>query len=108
MRPKPAFHEISEFSTSRLGAAFGGQLLKHSFSPKVVNQRSFPGGEMSANHCEILPHRGVADKLSNQCVSIRFRFCKEQNPGGKTIDAMHDKGSLSLPFSSAESRDHAD
>jgi len=60
-----------------------------------VNERPFFDAEMSANYCEILPHRSVAKKLSNECVSIRLGFCKEQHPGRKTIDAMYDKGSLS-------------
>jgi hypothetical protein len=92
---KTAFDEIPKFSTSRLGGALGAQLLKHSFSSKVVNERPFFDAEMSANHGQILPHRTVAEKLSNQCVSIPVGFCKEQNPRGKTIDAMYDKGSLS-------------
>src|SRR5260370_22734030 len=80
---KTAFDEIPKFSTSRLGACLGGQPLKHSFSSKVVNERPFFDAEMSANHCEILPDRTMAEKLSNEGVSIRFGFCKEQNPGGK-------------------------
>jgi hypothetical protein len=63
---------------------------------KVVNERPFFYGEMSANYCEILPHRSVAEKLSNERVSIRAGFCKEQDPGRVTIDAMYDKGPLSL------------
>jgi len=92
---KTAFDEIPKFSTSRMGAALAAQPLKYSFSSKVVNERPFFDAEMSANHCKILPHRTVPEKLSNQCVSIPFGFCKEQNPRGKTIDAMYDKGSLS-------------
>jgi hypothetical protein len=38
----------------------------------------------------------MAEKLSNEYVAIRLSFRKEQNPGRKTIDAMHDEGSLSL------------
>jgi hypothetical protein len=40
----------------------------------------------------------MTEKLSNECVSIRFSFCKKQDPGRKTIDAMYDKDSLSLRF----------
>jgi hypothetical protein len=40
----------------------------------------------------------MAEKLSNECISIRLSFREEQNPGRKTIDAMYDKGSLSLHF----------
>jgi hypothetical protein len=36
------------------------------------------------------------EKLSNECIPIRFSFRKEQDTGRKTIDAMHHKGSLSL------------
>lgn len=71
-------------------------MLKHSFLSKVVNERPFFDAEMPANDCEILPHRSVAEKLLNQCVSIRPGFCKEQDPGSVTIDAMHDKSPLSL------------
>ena len=81
-----------------MGVALGGQPLKHSFPSKVVNERPFFGAEMSANYREILPYRSMAEKLSNECVSIRLGFCKEQNPGRKTIDAMYDKGPLSLRF----------
>ncbi len=58
----------------------------------------FLGAETPANHREILPQRSMAEKLSNECISIRFSFCKEQNPGRKTINTMHDEGPLSLPF----------
>lgn len=54
--------------------------------------------EMTANYCEILPHRGVPDELLNECFSIRPGFCKEQNPRGVTIDAMHDEGLLLFRF----------
>jgi hypothetical protein len=61
-----------------------------------VNERPFFGVDMPANHREILPHRSMAEKLSNECVSILLGFCKKQNPGRKTIDAMYDKRPLSL------------
>jgi hypothetical protein len=51
---------------------------------------------MSANYCKILPHRSVAEKLSNERVSIWPCFCKEQDSGRVTIDAMYDKGPLPL------------
>jgi hypothetical protein len=66
-----------------------------------VNERPFFfGREMPANYREILPHWSVAEKLSYESISIRLGFCKEQNPGRKAIDAMHDKGSLSPQFQS--------
>jgi hypothetical protein len=95
---KTAFDEIAKFSTSRLGAAPGGQPLKHSFSPKVVNERPLFVAEMSANHCEILPHRTMAEKLLDEFIPIPFGFRKEQNPGRKTIDAMYDECPLSPRF----------
>lgn len=53
---------------------------------------------MPANHSQILPHRTVVKKLSNQRVAIPFGFCKQQNAGSKPIDAMYDKRSLSPRF----------
>jgi len=94
---KTAFDEIPKFGTSRLGGARCGQPLKHSLSPEVVNQRPFFDAEMTANNCEIGPNRSVAEKLLNQCVPIRLGFCKEHDPGRKTIDAMYNKRSLSTP-----------
>ena len=70
-----------------------------------MNESPLFGAEMPANYGEILPHRSMAEKLSNECVSIRLGFCKEQDPGRETIDAMYDKGSLPPRFNSAESRD---
>jgi hypothetical protein len=95
---KTPFDEILKFGTSDLRAAPGGQPLKHSFSPKVVNERAFFVAEMSANHCEVLPHRTMAEKLFNEFIPIPFGFREEQNPGGKTIDAMYDKCPLSPQF----------
>jgi len=61
-----------------------------------VDERPLFDAEMSANYCKILPHRSVAEKLPNERVSIQPCFCKEQDPGRVTIDAMYDKGPLSL------------
>jgi hypothetical protein len=91
-----SFDGIAKFSTNRFGVAPGGQPLKHSFLPKVVDERLFSVAEMSANYCEILPHRSVGEKLSNERVSIRPGFCKEQDPGRVTINAMYNKGALSF------------
>src|SRR6266566_8865992 len=51
---------------------------------------------MPANYREVLPHRSMAEKLLHECISIRLSFRKEQNPRRETIDAMYDKGALSL------------
>jgi hypothetical protein len=91
-----ALDGIPKFSTSRCGVAFCAQFLKHSFSSKVVNERPLFGADVTPNYCEILPHRSMVEKLSNECVPIRLGFCKEKDPGCKTIDAMHDE--CSLPF----------
>ncbi len=91
---KVAFDNIPQLSTSRLPIALSGQFLEHSFSSKVVDEGSFFGAEMAPNHREILPYRTVAEKLSNQCVSIQHSFRKEQNPRREAIDAMYHKGSL--------------
>lgn len=89
------FHGIAEFGTGRLRIALSGQLLKHSLLPKVVNERPFFGVEVPANDCEILPHRCMAQKLSDQGIAVRSRLGKEQYPGRVTIDAVHHKGPLS-------------
>ena len=94
--PERAFDGISKFRTSRFGVALGAQLLKHSFTSKVVNERPFLGAGTPANDREILPDGSMGEKLSNECIAIRPGFRKQQNPGRKTIDAMHDQGSLSL------------
>src|SRR6187399_408090 len=92
------FHGIAQLSASRFGIAFCGHPLKHSFLPKVMNECPFVRAEMTANDREILPHRGVSDKLLNECFSIWPGFCKKQNPGRVPIDAMYDKGPLPLRF----------
>ena len=90
------FHRIAEFSASRFWIPFCGHLLEHSLLPKVMNECPFFQPEMTANCCEIFPHRGVSDKLLNECFSIWPGFCKEQNPRRLTIDAMYDEGPLPL------------
>src|SRR5262245_20450910 len=92
------FHGIAKFSASRFWIPFCGHPLKHSLLPKVMNERHFVQGQMTAHRCEILPHRGVSYKRLTKCLSIWPDFCKEQNSRRETIDAMHDKGPLLLRF----------
>ncbi len=94
--PKTPFDGIAKFSTSCPGIVLGGQPLKHSFASRVVNQRPLIQAEMAANHGKILPYRSMAEKLSDECVSILLGLCKEQNSGTETIDAMYHIGPLSL------------
>jgi hypothetical protein len=47
---KVAFDDVPKLSRSRLPVALSGQSLEHSFSSKVVNEGSFFGAEMAANH----------------------------------------------------------
>ena len=54
--------------------------------------------EAPADHREVLPDWSMGEKLSNERIPTRFSFRKEQNPGRKAIDAMYDKGALSLQF----------
>ena len=96
--PERAFDPISKFRTSRFGVALRAQRLKHSFTSKIVNERPFLGAGTPANNREILPDGSMGEKLSNEWIAIRRSFRKEQNPGRKTIDAMHHQGSLSLQF----------
>ena len=95
---KKAFDGISKFSTSRLGSSCRLQLLKHPFPSKIVHERPGLSAETSAHYREILPYWSMVEKLSHERISIRIGLCKQQNPGGKSIDAMHNQGSLSLPF----------
>ena len=94
---KRALDGIPKFRTSRLGITFRAQSLKHSFPPKVVNQRPFPNADPPPNNGEILPHRSVAQKLSNQCVPVRLRFCKQKHARCITVDPMHHQRPLSSP-----------
>jgi hypothetical protein len=93
---KKAFDGISKFGTSRLGVSRRAQLLKHSFTSKIVYERPCLNAETAAQYREILPYGSMSEKLSHQRISIRTGLRKQQSPGGKTIDAMHDQGSLSL------------
>ena len=54
--------------------------------------------KMTAHYRQIFPHRGVPDKLFDECFPIRPGFCKEQNPRCVPVDAMHNKGPLPLCF----------
>ena len=89
---------VPKFSASRLRIGLLRCPLKHTFFSKIVNERPFLGVRMSPNDCKILPRRGMGEKLSNQRLPIRLGDRKEQNPGGKSIDAMDDKDSSSGRF----------
>jgi hypothetical protein len=93
---KKAFDRISKFGTSRLGVSRRPQLLKHSVPSKIVHERPCLNAETAAQYREIPPYGSMVEKLSHQRISIRTGLCKQQCPGGKTIDAMHDQRSLSL------------
>ena len=92
------FHGIAKFGTRSFRIPFGAQPVKGSVLPKVMHERALFLAEMTAHDCQIFPNRGVLDELRDQCLAIRPSFCKEQNAGGITIDAMHDKGALPLGF----------
>jgi hypothetical protein len=93
---KKAFDGISKFGTSCLRVSRRAQLLKHSFPSKMVHERSCLDAETAAQYREIPPYGSMVKKLSHQRISIRTGLRKQQSPGGKTIDAMHDQGSLSF------------
>ncbi len=46
---------------------------------------------LPAQYREILPCGSMVEKLSHQRISIRAGLRKQQSPGGKAIDAMHDQ-----------------
>lgn len=95
---KAMFHGIAQLSPIRFRIPFGGYPLKHSFLPKIMNECPLVEAEMTANCREILSHRGVSDKLLNECFSIWPGFCKQQNPRREPIDAVYDIGPLPLRF----------
>ena len=71
----------------------------------MVNESPFLGAETPPKYRQILPHWSMVKKLSNEFVSIWLGFRKEQYPGRETVDAMYDKGALSLqPKSSGKQR----
>ena len=66
----------------------------HSLTSKIVHQRPCRGRETAAHDRKVLPCGSMFEKLSHQGISISTGFGKQQRPGGKTINAMHDQGAL--------------
>lgn len=93
-----AFDPIPQFGTGRLGISRGTRLLKHSFPAKIVNQGPCLVADAAAHYRQVLPYRSMVEKLSHQRISIRAGLRKQQYPGGKAIDPMHDQRPLSLRF----------
>src|ERR1039458_8270576 len=93
---KKAFDGVSKFGSRRLGVSRRAQLLKHSFPSKIVHERPCLHVETAPHYREIPPYRSLVEKLSHQRISIGIGLRKQQSPGRKTIDAMHDQSSLSL------------
>ncbi len=97
---KQAFDGIAKFGPGRLWISCRAQLLIHSFTPKIMNKRTYRSIETATHHREILPHRSVGEKLPHQCISIPIGLGKQQNSGGKAINAVHDQRPLPLLFQS--------
>src|SRR6266478_7280246 len=95
---KKAFDRISKFGASGFRVFHGAQLLIHSFTSKIVDERSSLSRETAAHNREILPHGSVSEKLPYQRGSIRRSLGKKQSPRRKSIDAMYDQRSLLLQF----------
>src|SRR6266481_10163717 len=95
---KKAFDGIPEFGASRFRIFHGAQLLIHSFTSKIVDERSSLSGETAAHDRKILPHRSMGEKLPHQHGSIWRSLGKKQSPRSKSIDAMYDQRSLLLQF----------
>ena len=98
MRPEGDVRRNSEVQHEPIVDRFLWSPFETFLLAERVNECPFFKAEMTANYREILPHWSVAEKLLNECFSIRPGFCKEQNPGRVTVDAMYDKGSLPLRF----------
>src|SRR6202165_128385 len=95
---KKAFDGIPEFGASGFRVFHDAQLLIHSFTSKIVDERSLLSGETATHDREILPHRSVGEKLPHQRRSIRRSLGKKQSPRRKSIDAMYDQRFLLLQF----------
>src|SRR6266404_4093836 len=95
---KKAFDGISKFGASGFRVFHGAQLLKHSFTSKIVDERSSLSGETTAHDRKILPHGSVGEKLLYQRSPVRRSLGKEQSPRSKAIDAMYDQRLLLLQF----------
>ena len=93
---KKAFDGIAKFGTGCPGVFRTAQLLEHALTPKVVHERSRLGIHTATQHREIVPYRTVVEKLTHEPRTIRIGLGKQQNAGGKPIDAMHHQGALSL------------
>ncbi len=91
---KKTFDGIAKFSTSGLGVSRSAQLLKHSVTSKIVDERPCLSFDTAAHYRQILPYRSMREKLMHEHLPICPGLRKQQNPGSKTIDAMHDQGPL--------------
>jgi len=85
-----AFHNITKLRASAFAVGLRGQLLKHSFSSKVMNERPFFLRQVASNDCQIFPHGGMGEKLSNECVPIRRGLRKEKDSGREPVHPMYD------------------
>ena len=68
----------------------------HPLLSEVLHERRLLRREVTANHGEILPHRRMGEKLSNEPVPIRFGFGEQQDTGRESIDPVYDQRPLSL------------
>ena len=93
-RTQALFHGISQFGAGRFGVAGWRQFLKHALAAKIMNKRVFRAGEMPAHDGEIPPDRSVAEKLTNERITVGLGLGKEHDARGEAIDAMHDEGAL--------------
>ena len=64
-----SLHDLGRFTVS-----FHAQYLMHPFFPKIVDQRSFFQIEVSANDCQVLPHRSMRKKLPDERIPIAHSF----------------------------------
>jgi hypothetical protein len=77
---KFALHGIPQLGARRLRIALRTQLLMHAFAPQIMHERPRLFAESSAHYREILPHRGMGEKLSHQLIAVRAGLGKQQNP----------------------------
>jgi len=88
------FDRVSQLGACGVAVALAAQLLMHAFFSKIVDESCLLGGEMSANHGQVLADRSMREKLLDQPVPVARSLGKEKNSGGEAVDAMDDQRAL--------------
>ncbi len=93
---KKPFDRIVKFGAGRVRISRSSQLLKHPLAAEMVNECVSLGFNASAQGDKVLPDGRVSKELTNQFVTIGAGLRKQQDAGGKAVDAMYDVDALPL------------